>query len=152
MPGFAWPKILFEIDMAIDLADTAPRQRFRKFHTDTKYKDGQKLGTKFCKTVRAGNQIYLRGQTGTSLDGAFVGPGDAGAQADQAMKNITTLLKEDGGSPPCPQGRFRLCRSRPKPFGATPLSLGVRQADVAALSRPGIIDPDSVPIHKFSSR
>jgi hypothetical protein len=46
VPGFAWPKILFEIDMAIDLADTAPRQRFRKFHTDTKYKDGQKLGTK----------------------------------------------------------------------------------------------------------
>ena len=98
MPGFARPEILFEINMAIDLADTAPHQRFRKFHTDTEYKDGQKLGTKFCKAVRAGNRIYLRGQTGTSLDGAFVGPGDAGAQADQAMKNITTLLEEAGGS------------------------------------------------------
>ena len=138
--------------MAIDLADTPPHQRFRKFFTGTEYKDGQKLGTKFCKVVQAGNQIYLRGQTGTSLGGAFVGPGDAGAHADQAMKNITTLLKEDGGSPPCSQGRFRLCRSRPRPFGATPLSLGVRQADVAALWRPGIIGPNSVPIHKFSSR
>ena len=98
VPGFARPEILFEIDMAIDLVDAAPHQRIRKFHTDTEYKDGQKLGTKFCKAVRAGNRIYLRGQTGTSLDGEFVGPGDAGAQADQAMKNITTLLEEAGGS------------------------------------------------------
>jgi enamine deaminase RidA (YjgF/YER057c/UK114 family) len=48
--------------------------------------------------VRAGNRVYLRGQTGGSLEGGFVGNGDAGAQADQAMKNITTLLAEAGAS------------------------------------------------------
>lgn len=98
VPGFARPEILFEIDMAIDLSNGVPHQRRRKFHTDDEYKDGQQLGMKFCKSVRAGNRIYLRGQTGTSLDGEFVGPGDAGAQADQAMKNIRILLEEAGGS------------------------------------------------------
>lgn len=96
MRGFARPEILFEIDMAVTLAKGTPHRRFRKFHTDAEYTDGQRLGTKFCKAVRAGDRIYLRGQTGTSLDGVFVGLGDAGAQADQAMKNIKTLLEEAG--------------------------------------------------------
>ena len=98
MRGFARPEILFEIDMAITLSKGRPHERFRKFHTDDAYKDGQKLGSRFCKAVRAGDRIYLRGQTGTSLDGEFVGNGDASAQADQAMKNITTLLQEAGAS------------------------------------------------------
>ena len=98
MRGFARPEIVFEIDMAVTLSKGTPHQRFRKFHTDDAYKDGQKLGSRFCKAVRAGDRVYLRGQTGTSLDGEFVGSGDAGAQADQAMKNITTLLEEAGAS------------------------------------------------------
>jgi enamine deaminase RidA (YjgF/YER057c/UK114 family) len=98
MRGFARPEILFEIDMAITLSKGTPHQRFRKFHTDEAYKDGQQLGTKFCKAVRAGDRVYLRGQTGSNLDGEFVGDGDPGAQADQAMKNITTLLEEAGAS------------------------------------------------------
>lgn len=98
MRGFARPEILFEIDMAMTLSKGTPHQRFRKFHTDDAYKDGQQLGTKFCKAVRAGDRVYLRGQTGTNLDGEFTGDGDAGAQADQAMKNITTLLEEAGAS------------------------------------------------------
>ena len=98
MRGFARPEILFEIDMAATLSKGTPHQRLRKFHTDDAYKDGQKLGTRFCKSVRAGDRVYLRGQTGSSLDGEFVGNGDAGAQADQAMKNITTLLEEAGAS------------------------------------------------------
>ena len=98
MRGFARPEILFEIDMAVTLSKGTPHQRFRKFHTDDAYKDGQQLGSRFCKAVRAGDRVYLRGQTGTSLDGEFVGSGDAGAQADQAMKNITTLLEEAGAS------------------------------------------------------
>jgi enamine deaminase RidA (YjgF/YER057c/UK114 family) len=96
--GFARPEIVFEIDMAVTLSKGTPHQRLRKFHTDEAYKDGQKLGTRFCKAVRAGDRVYLRGQTGNSLDGEFVGYGDAGAQADQAMKNIATLLEEAGAS------------------------------------------------------
>jgi len=98
MRGFARPEILFEIDMAVTLSKGMPHQRFRKFHTDEVYKDGQQLGTKFCKAVRAGERVYVRGQTGSSLDGEFVGDGDPGAQADQAMKNIIILLEEAGAS------------------------------------------------------
>jgi len=96
--GFARPEIVFEIDMAVTLSKGTPHQRFRRFHTDDAYKDGQNLGSRFCKAVRAGDRVYLRGQTGTSLDGEFVGPGDPGAQADQAMKNILTLLEEAGAT------------------------------------------------------
>jgi len=80
------------------LSKGAPHRRFRKFHTDDAYKDGQKLGARFCQAVRAGDRIYLRGQTGTGLDGEFIGYGDPGAQADQAMKNILTLLEEASGA------------------------------------------------------
>lgn len=98
MRGFARPEILCEIDMAVALSHGTPHQRVRKFETRTQYKDGQDLRCKFAMAVRAGDRIYLRGQTGSTLDGDFVGYGDAAAQADQAMRNITTLLEEAGGS------------------------------------------------------
>ncbi|MEO1106197.1 MAG: Rid family hydrolase, partial [Pseudomonadota bacterium] len=41
---------------------------------------------------------FLRGQTGHTLDGTFVGNGDPAAQANQAMENVRTLLEEAGGS------------------------------------------------------
>ena len=49
-----------------------------------------------CMVVRAGNLIFLRGQTGFTLDNKFVGKGDAAAQAEQAMKNVKVLLEEVG--------------------------------------------------------
>lgn len=98
MRGFARPEILFEIDFGVVLSKGAGHQRFRKFHTDDQYLDGQKLGTNFCMAVRAGNRVFLRGQTGSNLDNEFVGYGDAAAQADQAMKNIKDLLEEAGAS------------------------------------------------------
>ncbi len=96
MRGFARPEILFEIDMAVALSHGTPPQRLRKFQTSEQYKDGQDLRCKFAMAVRAGNRIYLRGQTGSTLDGEFVGYGDAAAQAEQAMQNIKTLLEEAG--------------------------------------------------------
>ena len=98
MRGFARPEILFEIDMAATLSKGTPHERFRKFHTDEEYRDGQQLGMRFCKAVRAGDRVYLRGQTGSDLDGEFRGYGDPGVQADQAMRNIATLLEEAGAS------------------------------------------------------
>ena len=98
MRGFARPEILFEIDMAIMRSKGTPHQRLRCFHTDDFYSDGQKLGMRFCHSVRAGNLVHLRGQTGFTLDGEFPFPGDPAAQADQAMKNIATLLEEAGSS------------------------------------------------------
>ena len=70
-------------------------QRFRKFNTSSVY-DGGKIANDMCMTVRAGNIIFLRGQTGFDLDNKFVGKGDAAAQADQAMKNVKVLLEEAG--------------------------------------------------------
>ena len=98
MRGFARPEILFEIDMAIIRSRGEPHRRLGRFHTDEVYTDGQKLGMRFCKSVRAGNVVHLRGQTGSTLDGEFPFPGDPGAQADQAMRNITALLEEAGAS------------------------------------------------------
>ena len=94
--GFARPEILCEIDMAVALAKGTPHQRLRKFQTSEQYTDGQDLRCKFAMAVRAGDRIYLRGQTGSTLDGEFVGSGDAAAQAAQAMANIKTLLEEAG--------------------------------------------------------
>ena len=98
MRGFARPEILFEIDMAVALSHGTPHQRLRKFETRTQYRDGQDLRCKFSMAVRAGERIYLRGQTGSTLEGEFVGYGDAAVQADQAMQNIKVLLEEAGGS------------------------------------------------------
>ena len=98
MRGFVRPDILFEIDMAVVRSRGTPHERRRRFHTDEFYRDGQKLGMRFCHSVRAGDLVHLRGQTGFTLDGEFPFPGDPAAQADQAMKNIAVLLEEAGAS------------------------------------------------------
>ena len=98
MRGFARPEILCEIDMAIVRSRDTPHRRLHRFHTDEFYTDGQKLGMRFCQSVRAGNLVHLRGQTGFTLDGEFPFPGDPAAQADQAMKNVMMLLEEAGAS------------------------------------------------------
>ncbi len=51
-----------------------------------------------CMAVRAGDRIWLRGQTGIDLDGNFVGAGDAAAQAENAMHCVKVLLEEAGAS------------------------------------------------------
>ena len=72
-----------------------PHQRLRKFNTRDMYPE-QTLDNDLCMAVRAGNRVYLRGQTGFDLDGNFHGVGDAGAQAEQAMKCVKQLLEEAG--------------------------------------------------------
>ncbi len=50
-----------------------------------------------CKAVRAGNLVFVEGQTGLTMDGqGFVGHGDPAAQADTAMKNVKTILETAG--------------------------------------------------------
>jgi enamine deaminase RidA (YjgF/YER057c/UK114 family) len=71
-------------------------QRLRKFNTRDTYPD-QNLDNDLCQAVVAGGTIYLRGQVGQDLDtGESVGVSDAAAQAEQAMRNIATLLAEAG--------------------------------------------------------
>jgi len=71
-------------------------QRFRKFNTKDMYPE-QSLDNDLCMVVRAGNMIFMRGQTGFDLDGKFHGVGDAAAQAEQAMACVKQLLEEAGG-------------------------------------------------------
>ena len=71
-------------------------QRIRPFNTADSYPE-QRLDNDLCQAVVAGNTIYLRGQVPQDLDtGKSVHTGDPGAQAEQVMTNVETLLAEAG--------------------------------------------------------
>jgi enamine deaminase RidA (YjgF/YER057c/UK114 family) len=69
--------------------------RLRKYNTKDLY-PGQALDNDLCMLVRAGNRIFLRGQTSMDLDGNMVGAGDPAAQAENAMRCVKILLEEAG--------------------------------------------------------
>jgi enamine deaminase RidA (YjgF/YER057c/UK114 family) len=69
--------------------------RIRKFNTRDAYPE-QNLDNDLCMAVRAGNMVWLRGQTAMSLDGKVVGIGDAAAQTENAMSCVKILLEEAG--------------------------------------------------------
>lgn len=69
--------------------------RLRKYNTKDLY-PGQSLDNDLCMVVRAGNRIFLRGQTGMDMDGNMVGIGDPAAQAENAMQCVKILLEEAG--------------------------------------------------------
>ena len=72
-------------------------ERLRKFNMRDRYTGhvGQDIDFDLCMIVKAGNRIFLRGQSATSLDGEYAGD-DPAAQAETAMQNVETLLKEAG--------------------------------------------------------
>jgi enamine deaminase RidA (YjgF/YER057c/UK114 family) len=70
-------------------------QRFRKFNTKDVWQ-GQDIDNDLCMVVRAGNMVFVRGQTGMDLDGKIHGIGDAAAQTENAMKCMKILLEEAG--------------------------------------------------------
>ena len=70
-------------------------QRIRKFNTSEMY-HGKGMDNDLCMAVRAGNRVFLRGQTGFDLDGNMTGIGDAAVQAENAMSCVKTLLEESG--------------------------------------------------------
>jgi enamine deaminase RidA (YjgF/YER057c/UK114 family) len=96
--GFARPEILFEIDAAVVPQRGTPHRRLRKYHTDnTRYgASRQSIDCEFCQVVIAGKRLYLRGQTGQTLEDSLDALGDAETQAAQAMRNVETLLDEAG--------------------------------------------------------
>jgi enamine deaminase RidA (YjgF/YER057c/UK114 family) len=71
--------------------------RIRKFNTKATYPD-QKLDNDLCQTVVArGQMVFVRGQVGQDIDSSeSVAIGDPAGQAEQAMRNIKTLLEEAG--------------------------------------------------------
>jgi len=70
-------------------------QRHRTYNTQNIYA-GDAPDYDLAMAVRAGNRIWLRGQTGLDFDGNFVGEGDAAAQAENAMQCVKVLLEESG--------------------------------------------------------
>lgn len=71
--------------------------RIRKFNTNDVYPD-QRLDCDFSMAVRAGNHVFLRGQTAMGFDGRLVGIGDPAAQAEHAMNCVKILLAEAGAN------------------------------------------------------
>lgn len=70
--------------------------RIRPFNTADTYPE-QRLDNDLCQAVVAGNTIYVRGQVPQDLEtGGSVHVGDPGAQAEQVVTNIETLLGEAG--------------------------------------------------------
>ena len=50
----------------------------------------------YSRVVRAGSHVWVAGCTETTEDGAIAGPGDAYAQAQQALSNIEAALAQVG--------------------------------------------------------
>ena len=70
-------------------------QRIRKYNTAQMYPE-KEMDNDLCMVVRAGNRIFLRGQTGFDLEGNMTGVDDPAAQAETAMQCVKTLLEEAG--------------------------------------------------------
>jgi enamine deaminase RidA (YjgF/YER057c/UK114 family) len=51
----------------------------------------------YTHVVRAGNTVYIAGQTATNERGEVVGKGDITAQATQVFENLKTALASVGG-------------------------------------------------------
>ncbi|MFD2130030.1 RidA family protein [Pseudogracilibacillus auburnensis] len=78
-------------------------KRIRKFKTKDFYpaelgKPEHHIENELSMAVRAGNRIFLRGQTGFDLEGNFHGVGDVAAQTDMACKCVKQLIEEAGGT------------------------------------------------------
>jgi enamine deaminase RidA (YjgF/YER057c/UK114 family) len=52
----------------------------------------------YAQGYRAGNFVFLQGQTGLTLDGEIVAPGDPAGQTRQALENIRALMELAGGT------------------------------------------------------
>jgi enamine deaminase RidA (YjgF/YER057c/UK114 family) len=75
-----------------------PHQRHRLHNVRDQHAE-RNIQSDMCSVVIAGDRVFVRGQVGYTIHATerkLVGPGDAGAQADQAMKNVRQLLDEVG--------------------------------------------------------
>ena len=77
-------------------------KRYNKFETEKFYpstmgEESHHVVNEFSMVVRAGNHIYMRGQTAFDLEGNFHGENDVIAQTENACRCIKQLLEQVGG-------------------------------------------------------
>ncbi|MGR3913640.1 MAG: Rid family hydrolase [Gammaproteobacteria bacterium] len=79
------------------MPDKNPHRRHRKFNTRETYPE-QNLDNDLCQVVLArGTLVFVRGQVSQEIEGfASIAEAGAGEQAEQAMRNLTQLLREVG--------------------------------------------------------
>ena len=97
--GLPLPELMVQIDAEAVVG--SPVQRLRTF--EMKHWFGQDIAWHGAMVAAGETELFVRGQTGASLDGSFTAglgrqPEDAAAQADLALTNLATLLHEAGSS------------------------------------------------------
>jgi enamine deaminase RidA (YjgF/YER057c/UK114 family) len=97
VPGLPLPELMVQIDAEAVIG--SPVQRLRTFAMKDWF--GQDIAWQGAMVAAGETELFVRGQTGAALDGSFMaGPGrrpdDAAAQADLALTNLATLLREAG--------------------------------------------------------
>jgi enamine deaminase RidA (YjgF/YER057c/UK114 family) len=95
--GLPLPELMVQIDAEAVVGESV--RRVRTFEMKDWF--GQDIAWQGAMVAAGDSELFLRGQTGSSLDGSFMaGPGrrpeDAAAQADLALSNLATLLNEAG--------------------------------------------------------
>lgn len=95
--GLARPEVMVQIDAEAVVGTSV--QRHRTFQIKDWF--GQDISFQGAMVAASDTEIFVRGQTGSALDGSgMAGPGrraqDAAAQADLALTNLATLLREVG--------------------------------------------------------
>jgi enamine deaminase RidA (YjgF/YER057c/UK114 family) len=97
VPGLKLPELMVQIDAEAVVG--ASVQRLRTFEMKDWF--GQDIAWQGAMIAAGDTEIFVRGQTGSALDGSFMAgggrrPEDAAAQADLALTNLATLLHEAG--------------------------------------------------------
>jgi enamine deaminase RidA (YjgF/YER057c/UK114 family) len=95
--GLPLPELMVQIDAEAVIG--SPVQRQRTFELKDWF--GQDIAWQGAMVATSETELFVRGQTGSSLDGSFMAglgrqPEDAAAQADLALSNLATLLREAG--------------------------------------------------------
>ncbi len=95
--GLPLPELMVQIDAEAIVG--APVRRLRTFELKDWF--SQDIAWQGAMAAASGSEVFVRGQTGATLDGSAMAglgrrPEDVAAQADLALSNLATLLREAG--------------------------------------------------------